>query len=71
MTNEQKDDYEALLRDGRGCEAAYFAAYEAGECTMGADDESAIGRAALLGLRHAAAGQPYSYSYRDCCSRLA
>jgi hypothetical protein len=66
MNHEHQQTYAGLLSDGRGCEAAYFAAYEAGETPMGADNDSAIGRAALNGLRHRADGANYAYSYADC-----
>jgi hypothetical protein len=66
MTPEQNRTYEALLSGGYGCEAAYYAAFEAGETPMGADEVSAIGKAALNGLMHRNRGERYAYSYADC-----
>ena len=65
MNHEQQQVYESLLSDGRGCEAAYFAAHDAGETPMGYDNESAIGRAALGGLAHRQEGVAYAFAYRD------
>lgn len=65
MTKTLAQEYRQILDDGRGCEAAYFAAYEGGETPMGADTESAIGRAALGGLRDRVAGNPYGFRYSD------
>ncbi len=65
MNQIQQETYESLLGSGYGCEAAYFAAHDAGETPMGADNTSAIGRAALDGLRHRATGAAYAFAYQD------
>ena len=65
MNQQQTEIYRSLLDSGHGCEAAYFAAHDAGETPMGADTDSAIGRAALGGLTHRQAGNRYAFSYQD------
>ncbi len=65
MNQTQQETYNSLLSSGRGCEAAYYAAHEAGETPMGVDNESAIGRAAAGGLRHRNEGKPYAFAYAD------